>query len=101
MKKKVMYSVKYLANTKANSNGIFGIDIPEGGDNNSKYVMDSFSYIKTKGKKVIYSAQFIAECEVAEGETLEDAAFEIDIPEGGKNNSEYVEDSFELVGEAV
>ena len=45
--------------------------------------------------KVSYSVSYIAEVEVDELSNLEDAISNIDIPEGGNNNSRYIRDTFE------
>lgn len=47
--------------------------------------------------KVRYQVNFIAEIEVTENDSLIDAISDIDIPEGGKNNSQYWPFSFEIV----
>lgn len=49
-------------------------------------------------KRIVYSVRF--ECEIdLEIYTLDDALSDIDIPEGGGNNSVYCEGSFEVVTE--
>lgn len=47
--------------------------------------------------KVRYQVNFIAEIEVTENDSLIDAISDIDIPEGGKHNSQYWPFSFEIV----
>lgn len=46
---------------------------------------------------VEYSVRLKAEIEVADGDDLMDTIRDIDIPEGGNNDSQYVESSFEVV----
>lgn len=43
---------------------------------------------------VNYSVEYQCELEVSPEEDLEDRISDIDIPEGGHNNSRYVSDSF-------
>ena len=55
--------------------------------------------MKTKKVTVVYTASFAAEIEVPADATNSDileAAGDVDIPEGGKNKSEYQTDSFDI-----
>jgi len=46
---------------------------------------------------VNYSVEYECELEVSPEENLEDRISDIDIPEGGYNNSRYVANSFEVI----
>lgn len=46
--------------------------------------------------KVRYTVELEAEIEVAEDDSLSDAVCDIDIPEGGADNSKYIPDTFEV-----
>lgn len=39
--------------------------------------------------KVVYSVVYTCDLDVSEGDSVEDAISNIDIPQGGQNNSEY------------
>lgn len=47
--------------------------------------------------KVSYTVSYIAEVEVDELRDLQDAISDIDIVQGGNNNSRYIEDTFEPI----
>ena len=47
--------------------------------------------------KVSYSVSYTAEVEVEKLSLLEDAISDINIPEGGTNNSRYIFDTFEPI----
>lgn len=50
-----------------------------------------------KKYKVTYSATFQAIVELDDSDSIEDVVADIDIPEGGQNNSVYEDDSFDIV----
>ena len=50
-----------------------------------------------KKYKVTYSAIFQAIIELNDSDSIEDVIADIDIPEGGQNNSVYEDDSFDIV----
>ena len=47
--------------------------------------------------KVVYSVVYACDLDVPEGESVEDALADIDIPEGGQNNSEYRINTFKIL----
>jgi hypothetical protein len=47
--------------------------------------------------RVRYQVVFEALMEVDDGENLDDAASEVEIPEGGEHNSKYEVDTFEVL----
>jgi hypothetical protein len=51
--------------------------------------------VEVKKVTVTYSAQFEADIYVEGTEDIQDRVSDIDIPEGGSNNSRYVPDSFD------
>ena len=46
---------------------------------------------------VNYSVEYECELEISPEEDLEDIISDIDIPEGGRHNSRYVTNSFEVI----
>ena len=46
---------------------------------------------------VNYSVEYQCELELSSEEDLEDIISDIDIPEGGRHNSRYVTNSFEVI----
>ena len=46
---------------------------------------------------VRYSVEYECELEVSSEEDVEDRISDIDIPEGGRHNSRYVANSFEVI----
>ena len=46
---------------------------------------------------VRYSVEYECELEVSSEECVEDRIADIDIPEGGRHNSRYVTNSFEVI----
>jgi hypothetical protein len=50
-----------------------------------------------KNLRVVYSVTYECDVPVEDGQDIQDAIQDIDIPEGGKNDSVYCLDSFDVV----
>ena len=48
-------------------------------------------------KIVYYTVNFVCEIEVKDDDVLDDVIADIEIPEGGRNNSQYCENTFNVL----